>query len=262
MFAATAAMLCVASSCSLDEPEGMDYKSSNVRLVAVGNIGEKFLTAGYDAAGHLSTVVMSGDCKYDLEWDGSTLESVEVTELYDEEDYDYEYGYGYGSEPDHEVWTDIERNAKGYITSYTDDEAKYEMTYDADGHLLSVDARSIYGWNPGYTRIVKYTWTDNLLTRIEIGSATLTVKYSEVANEHLQWDPVLPVWGAPLTMANLFGVAPSHYVSSITNAGGWNSDMDFEEFQVAYQIGENGFIRTGRYYDGYPMTVSFQYEEY
>ncbi len=265
------------SSCTISEPDENIGESSNpqdLRLTSITFGGMKLLSVDYDPQGRYSKITLANDLEYNLEYNGSSkIPSAVNTKEWDEE---------YNNETDREEyvirntssWSNIQTNSEGYIVGYDYKEVNYNsayydwetdtyirttdtyighstITYDADGHMTSQTFNeTCQETGSTSSNSDTYTWEDGLLIATSEGD---TYEYSNVDNKLLQWDPLNETFG-PLAITNLFGIAPSKFMS--------RGKFDGESVQVAYNIFDNGLINMQRRYeDGQSYTYKFNYQK-
>lgn len=205
----------------------------------------------------------------DDEWEIIAIQYNPLTIIFEEWETQYKYIDGEDVKEavlrERDEWKNISLNSKGYITEasvetrvydvsmYPDDEDlnRYNLyfSYDNQGHLINSYCND---WS------TEYIWRDGNLISLSFNdyspdyyneSYTVTFEYSDVVNQHGQWDPLFPVIGA-IQITGWMGKAPEYYPKKATTVGGqygYSSDI----MQFSYLLCENGYIRKSAYCDSY-----------
>lgn len=253
---AIAIMVFVLPSCTLSEPPIDEYQpntGNNILLTDLSFMGFVLTKIEYDELNRPTALIIPEEMEIRISYSPLTLKITEWDEDYDE--YGQESRYQYISD-----WTNIETNSHGYITKATINERYFSgpdqsnpetdqwtetMTYDSNGHLLSVfDGEDIINFN----------WDNKgrLLSCVGDGE-TSYIEYYDTKNPHFQWGLD---WDdlSYFHLTGLFGTAPSYLPSKVVNRH--SSTLDF-----SYQLQPNGLIAQQEYIDEYgeKITINFNY---
>lgn len=268
-----AAMALTLGSCTLSEPDPIKGSADSMRLKAVKTMGLDILKVEYDNSGRITLIAME-DQKIEFTYSGQGNDLASVTEYGYDEYYDYDTDKTNIYLSQQAVWTNIQQNSNGYITSYDYEDTEYIGTsdgsqdirshetghltvgYDADGHMTSHTDVYTDSYGNQYSEVSYFNWGNGLL--VSIPDEYLYFEYSDVENQHLQWDPFIEVLG-PIMISNYFGKAPSKFIKLM------DVRDDHEIYQMSYSLLDNGLINQCRRFDpdeGYSSVMNFVYEKY
>lgn len=225
-----AAMMSITSACSVSEPDiDAGPTGDNLRLTSISILTKNYVTINYDAQGRVTRLTRGYD---EMTVSYSPLE-IKLTER-----YDY-----YDDEADVTYWKDITLNSKGYISNATvveeEDVSVYRFEYDNAGHLV----RAIDDSN--YT--IGYSWdSSGRMTRAYDEEQTVLIEYYSTPNQHLQWDPNVPLYTGLVEYTGLLGVAPSYFVKSLTTI---EDNYVSSKLFYNYRLNDNGWVIQSRVSD-------------
>lgn len=244
------------SSCTISEPEESSLTSADGALlssITLPLMNYPLFKIEYDSSNRV-TLVQCEDDKLEISYNPLTIIETETDEYWDSEN-DKEIVYV----RNRTEFTNIRLNDKGYIVSmdaydvgywpdrYDPDmgntvfdpniesEERYTvtLTYNSAGELTRTasgpDDVTVLNWQNGL--LVSYNDVD--------GSSRTEFEYSDVANVHRQWDPVLGIVGL-FSATGFVGVAPVKWVSHVKEVDSYNNV--YNEMYFSYYLNKAGLI--------------------